>query len=116
MFTDDEIFVVKNCLEYRLEELQERLDNFDGFGLGVKESYESELKQINEILDNIAKGESTMETTRINHKGQTEHFCETCKRWRTGMFHITIKHDYWRCHDCFLANKVKTQINLFEDV
>lgn len=56
MFTDDEIYVVRNCLEYRREELQERLDNFDGFGLGVKESYESELKQINQILDNIAKG------------------------------------------------------------
>lgn len=56
MFTDDELIVVKNCLEFRQEEIQDRLDNFDGFGVGVKEYYESELKEINEILDNIAKG------------------------------------------------------------
>ena len=56
MFTDDELIIVKNCLEYRREELQDRLDNFDGFGVSVIECYESELKEINEILDNIAKG------------------------------------------------------------
>lgn len=56
MFTDKELIVVKNCLEYRLEEIQDRLENFDGFGVGVKKCYESELKEINEILDNIAKG------------------------------------------------------------
>lgn len=56
MFTENELYVVRNCLEYRREELQDRLENFDGFGVGVKECYESELKEINDILDNIAKG------------------------------------------------------------
>lgn len=57
-----------------------------------------------------------MDDVRINHKGQTEHFCQTCKKWKTGIFHKTIKHYYWRCHDCFIANKVKIQISLFEEV
>ena len=41
MFTNDELDGVRNCLEYRREEIQERLDNFDGFGLCVKENYDS---------------------------------------------------------------------------
>lgn len=56
MFTDNELIIIKDCPEYRQEELQDRLDNFDGFGIGVKEYYETELKQINDILNNIATG------------------------------------------------------------
>jgi hypothetical protein len=56
MFTNEELIIVKDCLEYRREEIQDRLDNFDGFGIGVKECYETELEQINEILNNIATG------------------------------------------------------------
>lgn len=55
MFTDDELIIVKNCLEYRRETIQERIDTFSGCG-NVLEIYESELKQINDILNNIATG------------------------------------------------------------
>lgn len=56
-----------------------------------------------------------MDKIRLNHKGQTEHFCECCKRWKTGMFHKTIKHEYWRCHDCFVDGKYKIQLSIFEE-
>lgn len=55
MFTDDELIIVKNCLEYRRETIQDRIDCFDGCG-NVLDIYTAELEQINDILNNIATG------------------------------------------------------------
>lgn len=54
-FSENELNTIENAINRFKNELEDRLDNYEGFGPGIKENYEDHLKQCNNILDKLIK-------------------------------------------------------------